>query len=335
VVGLAVLSPIQRELHRSPAAYTARMRQVSILDDANAHARYPLARLAAGVTAHLGAFNVRGDLNGRHHLPGAPLFDPVSAACLAVGSVLLLARLGDRRFRFVLYWAAGSLLPGLLTVDPPTATRIVEAAPALYGIAALGAVACWSRAAALGVARRLRRGMAGALLAAVVACTGWLYFVAMYRSPSVWVKLAPVATQLGRRLNAMAAAGRLGAVRVLYAPDSFLQHPDERLVLRFLAPRLEVRSFEDAGFAPRPGDLLALPNYRDLWRRAASEAPRDVAEARTAAADLARWQARLAALPAAPAETGPPFPGTSDPTFWLYALDPPRGSRETAADPAI
>jgi hypothetical protein len=335
VLCLVVLAPILREFQRGPEAYTARMRQVSILEDANAQALYPLERLTSGLTAYLGAFNVQGDLNGRHHMPGAPLFDPVSAACLAVGSTLLLAGLGDHHLRFLLYWAAGSLVPGLLTVDPPTATRIVEAAPALYGVAALGAVGCWRRASALGVARPVRRVVAGALIATTVACNGWLYFVAMYRSPAVWVKLAPVATQLGRRLDAMAAAGRLASDRVLYAPDRFIEHPDELLVMHFLSPRIQVRSFENADFAPRRGDLLVLPNYCDLWRRAASQAPRDVAESQTAEADLARWQARLATLPASPTETGPPFPGTSDPTFWLYVLDAPRGSGETAATPVI
>lgn len=331
---LVVITPILREVYRSPAGYTTRMRQVSIWEDANAQGQYPLARLASNVRSYLGAFNVQGDMNGRHHMPGAPLLDPVSAACLAIGLALVLGRLGESRYRFLLYWAGGSMVPGLVTVDAPTATRIVEAAPALYAIGAFGAVTSWQRAAALGVAPKLLRAVAGGLVAAAIAYNGWLYFVAMYQSPSVWVKFAPVGTHLGQRLKALEAAGRLGADRVLFAPTAFVEHPDELLVMRFFMPRLEVRSFDEPGFAPRPGDLLVIPNYRALWRRAAQTVTRNSAEAEVAAADLARWQAQLGSLLSSPAVAGPPFPSTSDPTFWLYAWKPSRDSSERVLNEA-
>jgi hypothetical protein len=330
---LVVLAPLLRELERSPAAYAARMRQVSIFEDANAQAQYPFARLAGNVRAYLGAFNVRGDSNGRHHMPEAPLLDPVSAASLAAGFVIVLTGIGDGRLRFLLYWTLGGLAPGLMTVDPPTATRIVEAAPALYAIAAIGAVACWRRAAALGVSRAVRYGAAAGLAAAALAFNGWLYFVAMTRSPRVWVKLAPVATHLGRHVSALAAGGGLSAGSVLYAPQRFIDHPDELLVMRFFAPGLEVRSFEGPAFAPRNGDLLVLPNYRDLWRHEAEVAPGDEAEARAAGAELDRWRQRLGALVSTPVAVGVPFPHTPDPTFWLYALQPPRGPEDPSLPP--
>ena len=164
------------------------------------------------------------------------------------------------------------------------------------------------------------RAVGAALIVAGLAYNGWTYFVALYRSPSVWVKFAPVSTQLGRRLRELEAAGRLGSNGVLHVPRAFLEHPDERLVLRFFMPQLEVRAFDDGSFDPRSGDLLVVPNYKDLWRLAALTSPRDVAQARAADADLARWRAQLASLMSGPVAEGPSFPATSHPTFWLYEL---------------
>ena len=208
---IGVVVPILREVYRSPQEYAARMRQVSIWEDTNAQAQYPIDRLASSLAGYIGAFNLEGDANGRHHLPGAPLFDPVFATGLAIGLVLLSGKLGQIRYRFLVYWALGSLMPGLVTVDAPTATRIIEAAPALYAISALGIAICWRRAVALGLRPGTLRTVGGALLVAALGYNAWTYFVAMYRSPSVWVKFAPVSTQLGRRLRELDAAGRLGS----------------------------------------------------------------------------------------------------------------------------
>lgn len=319
-VGTLVLAPLVREVYRAPEAYTSRMHTVSIWEEANAEGQYPLTLLVGNVRGYLGAFNVKGDANGRHHMPGEPLLDPGSAACLALGAALLLARLGQQRHRFLLYWSAGGIVPGLATVDAPTATRIMEAAPALYTLAALGAVSCWERAAALGVARRFRRAAAAVLVASVLVYNGWLYFGAMYRSPSVWAKFAPVSTHLGQALQDLDAAGNVAKDAVLYVPTAFVLHPDEVLVLRFFMPRLDVRAFDTGPFAPRRGDLIVVPNYRDLWRLVAQVTPRYAPRASEAASDLARWRVLLGSYLSVPSIQGPPFPATAQPTFWLYSV---------------
>jgi hypothetical protein len=203
----------------------------------------------------------------------------------------------------------------------------MEATPALYALAALGAVSCWERATAAGVDRRLRHAAAAILVASVIVYNGWLYFGAMYLSPLVWVDSAPVATQLGRGLTALDAAGRPGAPPVLFAPLSFVNHPDELLVMRFFMPKLEVRPFDGHDFAPRPGDILVVPNYRDLWRHVSQAAPGNEWVVEAAAVDLARWRAQLGPYLSSPAIEGPPFPSTSDPTFWLYTLNTPAAPR--------
>jgi hypothetical protein len=300
------------------------MRQVSIWDDANAQARYPHARLMEGARGYLGAFNFRGDANGRHHLPLAPLLDPVSAACFAIGTALLLRGAGDDRCRFLLYWCLAGLVPGLLSVDPPTATRIVDAAPAVYAAAAVGALACWRASATPGGAPR---ALALVLAAVMAGWNAWTYFVAMEASPRVWGKFAPVSTRLGERLRTLQGEGLLPPGNRLFVPAAFLAHADDPLVMRFLTPALELRAFDGERSDSRRGDWVALPNYRGLWAHLAGPAPSDAAEARRAADDLAEWRRQLGPRLGTPLAVGPPFPGTTDPTFWLYRLEaapPPR-----------
>lgn len=318
-VGLLVVAPLLREIWRTPEAYAARMRQVLIWNDANATGEYRLMALASNVRAYLGAFNVEGDPNGRHHLPGQPLLDPVSGACFVAGMILLASRLRESRHRFLLYWLAGSILPGLLSVNAPSATRIVEAAAAVGAIVAIGAVALFERARAHVSTGALRAALA-VLAATALSHNAWVYFGAMYRSPEVWGKFAPVGTQLGQRLRVLEATGRIAEGAILHAPEAFVRHPDEVHVLRFFMPRLEVESFQGEGAVARAGDLIVIPNYPDLWRHVAAATPRYAPRAEQAAAELVEWRQWLDSIPHSAAEEGPPFPATHDPTYWLYVV---------------
>jgi 4-amino-4-deoxy-L-arabinose transferase-like glycosyltransferase len=319
-VGLLVVTPVLRAAWRAPDAYLSRMRQVSIWHGENAEGEYRLARIGANLAAYLAAFNVEGDENGRHHLPGAPLLDPLTGACFALGAGLVLAGWRESRNRFLLYWLGGSVLPGLVSVDAPSATRIVEAAPAACGIAAIGLAALAGRVRRVFGSGPLERGALAALAVGVLAWNAWVYFVAMYRSPEVWGKSAPVATQLGRSLQVREASGALGAGARLLAPDDFVRHPDELHVLRFFVPGLEVGSFDGDDTLPRPGDLLLLPNYSAFWRHVARVTPRYASRADEAEAQLAAWRPRLESLRVSSLETGRPFPATHDPTYWLGVL---------------
>jgi 4-amino-4-deoxy-L-arabinose transferase-like glycosyltransferase len=319
-VGLLVVTPVLQAAWRAPEAYLSRMRQVSIWHGENAEGEYLLARLGTNLAAYLGAFNVQGDENGRHHLPGAPLLDPLTGACFALGAGLVLAGWRDSRNRFLLYWLGGSILPGLVSVDAPSATRIVEAAPAACAIAAIGLAALAGRARRVLGSEPLRRGALAALAAGALAWNAYVYFVAMYRSPAVWGRSAPVATQLGRSLQAREASGGLRADARLLAPEEFVRHPDELHVLRFFVPGLEVGSFEGGQTPARPGDLVLLPNYRDFWRHVARLTPRYAPRAAEARAHGEAWLGRLEALGCSALEAGRPFPATHDPTYWLGVL---------------
>ena len=316
-VGVATVAPILAFVRENPADYLARAQQVSVLGRAALDGESGGMLLLENLRRYAGAFHVSGDRNGRHHLPRAPFLDPVAGLGLLAGLGLALTRPFSRASRFLLLWLGAGLLPGLLTVDAPSALRTIEAAPAVYAVAALGLVALWDgrhNPTAPGW-----KAVPALLLSGAVVWNGWVYFVRMYHSPAVWLSSAAIGTQVGKRLRDLKSQGLLPGQALLEVPRAFGEDPDNRYVLRFFWPSgLKIGYYDDPGsFSPRVNAIL-LPNEADLWRMAATENPASAAGLARALADEARWRERLGTLPGPLAEAGPPFPGTDRPSFWLY-----------------
>jgi hypothetical protein len=161
------------------------------------------------------------------------------------------------------------------------------------------------------------------LMGASLAFNSWVYFVEMYTSPAVWGRFAPVGTQLATGLRNLRATGTIAPGTVLLAPEAFVTHPDELHVMRFLVPDIEVRAFESPGPAPRTGELVVIPNYKDLWRHVAGATPRYAPRAEQAALDHVAWRRWLDSLTCIAVQNGPSFPATQDPSFWLYLVTGP------------
>ena len=317
VVGLATVAPIVAFVRENPADYLARAQQVSVLGRASVEGESVGRLLLQNVRRYAGAFHVSGDRNGRHHLPRAPLVDPVAGLGLLAGLGLVLARPRERAFRFLLLWLGAGLLPGLLTVDAPSALRTIEAAPAVYAVAALGLVALFE-----GRVNPTAPGWKAVpvlVLSGAVIWNGWVYFVCMYRSPAVWMSSAAIGTQVGRRLHELRSQGRLPERALLEVPRTFWEDPDTQYVLRFFWPSgLKIGYYDEPGPSSPRANAILLPNEADLWRMAATESEANSAGLARALADQALWRERLGGWPAEAVETGPPFPGTDRPSFWLY-----------------
>jgi hypothetical protein len=106
-----------------------------------------------------------GDVLTRHNLPGRPFFDAFLALCLALGVIIALAGFRRQGRALLMCWAALLLGPTILTManNSPHFTRLIAAAPALAGLAALGALAIFD-------ALRPHAGwLAGGVLAAGLA----------------------------------------------------------------------------------------------------------------------------------------------------------------------
>jgi len=318
-LGVLVLVPLLRYVRESPRAYMARAQQVSLWNPTHAGTEPGAILLGRSVAKYAGAFHVSGDANGRHHLPRAPLLDPLSGLAFLAGLAVALTSLGSPVHRFLILWLLAGLLPGVLTVDAPSALRTVEAAPAVYAVVGVGATALWK--ARPGGPAWLWRTIVALAVAACVAWNGWIYFVRMYDSPTVWRRFAPVATHLGKRLRALRVEGALPKQTTLLVPRVFLEDRDNAFVLQFYWPEgLTLRALEDEAQSPATANALAVPNNRDLWAMVAAAEPRYARDAEEAATAQEVRSASLAPLTRAPAIIGPPFPATDRPTFWLYLL---------------
>jgi len=125
----------------------------------------------------LGMFFVRGDTIPRHNLPGRPVFDPLMAVAMVLGTGLTAARARSREKGAVLTltWVGLMLIPTWLAEDAPHFLRAVGVLPFLVVLPAVGldAAGTWME----------RRGwqtwssvlMSGVLLVSLVT-TGRDYF---------------------------------------------------------------------------------------------------------------------------------------------------------------
>ena len=77
----------------------------------------------------LAMFSFQGDLNGRHNLPGRPVFDFVSSILFFIGLLVALTGIKKPRHQFILLWLAVMLTPTLLSTEAPHFLRAVGALP--------------------------------------------------------------------------------------------------------------------------------------------------------------------------------------------------------------
>ncbi|MFI5183853.1 MAG: glycosyltransferase family 39 protein [Vicinamibacteria bacterium] len=312
-VAVVAAGPLLAAAHRDPEAFLARTREVALWNGGGVLGDYFPRILARNVFRYVGAFNVEGDWNGRHHLPGAPLLDPVSAVFVGIGVIVAARTLRNRDVRWMAIWFVAGLVPGFLSADAPTALRILEATPAVYAIAALGLVGVFGGFPSLGVA--------AVLASTVLAFNAWTYFGRMYESPAVWRRGGAIASRLGETLRDARARGVIPPGTPVFVPTALLASADDGDVLRFLTGDEVAIGVYDRGPMPsgRPAAIV-VPNYADFWRLVAAQEPGYAPMVPVAEDDERNWRGRLAPLLTGEAVVGSPFPGSHRPTFWLYLL---------------
>lgn len=158
VVGLAfcslaaalVIAPVVKYAMARPDSYFARVQTTALFTDKAPEERLPA--LWENTRKHLLMFNVRGDPNGRHNLPGEPMLDWVSGGLLVVGLAMALRRGLAPRYVILPIWILVGLLGGILSLDfeAPQSLRSIGALPAVLLCAALPPTALvdeWRRGA--------------------------------------------------------------------------------------------------------------------------------------------------------------------------------------------
>ncbi|MFQ6013927.1 MAG: PA14 domain-containing protein [Anaerolineae bacterium] len=181
---------------------------------------------------HLLMFNYRGDVNGRHNLPGEPMLDKVTAILFVLGLGYSLYRWRDHRSFLFLATFCIMLLGGILSVDfeAPQALRSIGTMPAVYFFAIVALYQVWRE-----IQRVLPQDGHPYLAAGVVillAVIGWTnyrdYFQRQARNFAVWNAFSTAETIVAREMS------NLAKDHDLFVSSEYYRHP----TVRFLAPRV-------------------------------------------------------------------------------------------------
>jgi hypothetical protein len=82
--------------------------------------------------ATLGVFSFAGDPRWTYTIPGAALFDPITAILFYGGVLLALTRLRQAKYALIIIWLGVTLLPSALAPQAPSTVRLVGAIPVVY-----------------------------------------------------------------------------------------------------------------------------------------------------------------------------------------------------------
>lgn len=188
------------------------------------------AAVWTSVTRQLGMYNVRGDNNGRHNLPGAPMFDDLTGVLFLLGGslVILRARQTPNLVMFMIYVTMMQAAVFATDWEAPHALRAIGTLPAaLYACTyALTTIASLI-ASALG-----HRRMLAAAVVALLIILAWTnldtYFNRQSVDDAVWRVHSIAETWTASEMR------RLAPTHTLVLTDRYREAP----TIRFLAPGL-------------------------------------------------------------------------------------------------
>ena len=228
LIGMIIaVSPLIQFTLKNPDVVTDRLSVITIFQ----HRDEPdLAKaLWSNTVKHLLMFNVQGDRNGRHNLPGEPMLDNVTGALFVLGIGYGLWRWRDPANLLMLLIFFLMLLAGILTVDfeAPQSLRSIGVIPALVYFSVLPmewlivnfrsafqpfdgkrgfSIQNSTIQAGLPEVRRLASlglGLAG-LLASIAYLNINTYFTKQETLPGVWAEHSAAETIVANEMNRLA-----------------------------------------------------------------------------------------------------------------------------------
>ena len=254
-------APLGFTYAKNPFTLLNRTRQVSIMNDVQA--ADSLQPLLESTKRHLLMFDVAGDRNPRHNLPGKPMLDPITGAFFLLGAAWSLWRWRDHRRGLVIIWVGITLLGGILSRlgEAPQAYRTLAAAPAVALMAADAYNLTWRAVLLPGRRYRFWRWGTTLLMLAGLAAAGWLNYVAYFdeqaRSPDVYLAFTPLENEVARDVLAREGSEQLYLSPRLYyfSPVRFFTYRPTHPVGVNLGP-IHYSPFD------RLGGGLAAPAYQ-------------------------------------------------------------------------
>jgi sugar lactone lactonase YvrE len=185
--------------------------------------------------AHLLMFNLEGDGNGRHNVPGEPMLDPLTASLFLLGLALALRRWRDPPNFLMLLVFFVMLLGGILSLDyeAPQSLRSIGVVPALAYFATLPLAALGVELGLAGIMNRRRAGtvlgvVLAALLVAVATLNLRMFFGEQKLASNTWSEYSTMETLAAREMK------RLAPTHELIVAPLLDHHP----TVRFLAPEV-------------------------------------------------------------------------------------------------
>ncbi len=233
VGGWLVVMPLVQFAFDNPEQFWYRTQQISIFtkrDQADI-----LLALQETTQKHLLMFNVAGDKNGRHNLPGEPMLDPMMGILWLLGFGLTLGQLviGKPRhpahlFFPILFFAA--LIGGIFSVD-------FEAPQSLRSIAIIPAIIYFVGVAITAIGREMERVLSPlshywltvptVIVATFMAYSNaTTYFIDQHNDFASWNAFSTPETVVGQQM------AELGPDHAYLISPFFTDHPS----IRFLAP---------------------------------------------------------------------------------------------------
>ena len=204
--------------------------------------------LLHNVRKHALMFNYRGDPNGRHNLPGAPMLDRLSGVLFVLGLALAIAR-RDRTSRFFLLLFPVGLAGGIFSLDfeAPQSLRSIAALPAVLYFIALSLDALWREWRWSAAIVRPRWSWVAVVLGLgiITVENAHMYFGRQANDIAVWQSFSTPETLIGMQV------AQLGARPIYYFSPLVHDHP----TIRFLAPQRPV-----ADGLPGVRKIMPLPD---------------------------------------------------------------------------
>lgn len=254
---------------QDPVSFTGRTAQTLILTLPVSDAE-KLRQIWETVQRHALMFNVSGDLNGRHNLPGLPMLDLLTGGLVALGLSWLIVRPRDWRTLLLLGWAAVAISGGILTLayEAPQGVRTFGVVPVLAVLGGVGLVGSLDRLVSLAtLSQRVRRERATAATVGLgVLALSWVawsnldtYFNRQMRDPDVFAAFSTRETVPAKA--ALEAVGRYPSILASMTMTPSVQ-------AAFLVPEAQatIRQFDPAGDLPFRGQgpgLIFLETEHD------------------------------------------------------------------------
>ena len=202
---LMAVGPLAQFSIRQPEVFWDRVKGVSLFKTPRVQGR-PVEAIIENVVKHLLMFNYRGDSNGRHNLPRAPMLDRLGGVLFVLGVVMCVVRWREPRSVLLLLWLLIPLSGGILSTwfEAPQSLRSIGSLPAAYALIGLPMewfAAEWTRVFPKSFSGQRLIAVAVVVLLAIGVENAVTYFHFWARDFASWAAFNAAETRLAQDIN--------------------------------------------------------------------------------------------------------------------------------------